>query len=77
MEENNEEVTVTEESTEKEETGFDIKAVLPIFVGMALVAAFAYFFLLPALQKADHSPTSVIEQSQDGDTAHELLEQFK
>lgn len=77
MGENNEEVDVTEEFTEKDETSFDIKAALPILVGIALVAAFAYFFLLPALQKADHSPTSVIEQSQDGDTAYEFLEQFE
>lgn len=83
MEENREEEQEPQESTETSESkddsgaGFDIKAALPIFIAMIAIIILFFKIVIPALVPADHSPSKVIEETQDGKYYDNFVNRFK
>ncbi len=83
MEESKDEEQETTESAETSEsnddggTGFDIKAALPIFLAMIVIFILFFKIVLPALVPADHSPSKVIEETQDGEYYDNFVDRFK
>lgn len=75
MEENNEveveqEVQETQESsTENNSDGpdFDIKSALPILITVIVIIVLFFKMVIPALTPTDHSPSRIIEETQDGE----------
>lgn len=69
----------TEDSPAEEnsDSDFSWSKVMPIIIAIVLIIIAAYKFLLPALIPGDHAPTSVIEQSQDGEYVNEIFERFR
>jgi hypothetical protein len=53
------------------------KELLPMFVVMILIVIGVVKFLIPALIPADHSPSTVIEQSKDGSYIDEFFDRFR
>ena len=86
MEESREEVQETQEAQESPETseskddegtGFDFKAALPIFLTMIAIIILFFKIVIPALVPADHSPSMVIEETQDGEYYDNFVDRFK
>lgn len=71
------ESTETPESKDDEGTGFDIKAALPIFLAMIVIIILFFKIVIPALVPADHSPSKVIEETQDGEYYDNFVDRFK
>ena len=88
MEENKEEIQEAQETPEQNEapannsdtdegSGFDLKAALPVLLTVVVVIILFFKMVIPALDPADHSPSKLIEETQDGKYYNDFVDRFK
>lgn len=71
----NEEIADNAEEKDKKDSNW--KSSFSVWLTIIVLGILLFNFLPDALEKADHSPTSVIEQSHDGEYVNEFLERFE